>query len=63
MLNEGSYIEDHLVKIIVLEAYQNEQTRDRAFSFIGLYPITTTTIGPVSWGTSILLVSGFRSIS
>lgn len=48
MLNKGSYIEEQLIKKLIGELSMFEKGTDRAFTFIGQYPITISTLGPVS---------------
>lgn len=48
LVNEGNYINSRTIKALMIEAKQYERDGDRAFKVIGQYPITPSTLGPVS---------------
>lgn len=48
ILNDGSYISTTVVKYIMVVSGQFERTNDRSFQIAGQYPITPSTLGPVS---------------
>lgn len=48
MVNEGQYIEPNVINLILIQALAYDETTDRAFNLIGQYPITPSTLGPVS---------------